>query len=55
METIKKLKRGLYLQLLLKENPDLTDTEIELIWILPRDDDIQEILGRNVVDNPRFL
>lgn len=55
METIKKLKRGLYLQLLLKENSDLTDTEIEICYYLARDDDIQEILGKKAVDNPDSL
>lgn len=43
-EDIKKLKTGLYLALLNKKVEELTDTEIDLIYVLAEDPDIKEQL-----------
>jgi hypothetical protein len=43
-KSIKELKLDLYRALLLKEVSGLTDTEIDILYYLAEDEDIQEIL-----------
>lgn len=44
MDKLKEAKRELYYQLLKKK--DLTDNEIELMYLLSKDKQIQEILNK---------
>lgn len=44
MDKLKESKRELYYQLLKKK--DLTDNEIELMYLLSKDKQIQEILNK---------
>jgi hypothetical protein len=42
---VKELKVGLYRALLFKETSEITDNEIDIMYYLSEDEEIQEILG----------
>lgn len=46
MTTIKQLKIDLYRELLAKDISDLTDNELDIMYYLAEDEDVQEVLNQ---------